>query len=342
MSVNSRYTDTGRAREMAATSSHPYQHRGGAPPVSTERDGDPYYEDSTSSSDEDLEMAGSEADTRRLLDQRNEAGYPATLSATSASLYPQLAAQGVDYHGQPLVPGLPGNVAGHHNAQYGSVSSSLPSQGRNKTKRKRYRLPFLILLFFDCGLVIFLSIISYDSKKSKMDDPIPQLAYFSMDLKSNYFDLVLLAILRLVLNSLLYLLMGWVTRAIMGATTIASAIYVPLKAYYCWPLTSSEDGDFQDIPILLILFVSFVMPWAEAFFFEFKYLPAELGRLSTVSWKRWEFWLWPRALVRPDISDPPSLPDVTAQQQQVHRWERFLSAIFSLLIGLCKLSQWVW
>ena len=149
---------------MAATSSHPYQHRGGAPPVSTERDGDPYYEDSTSSSDEDLEMAGSEADTRRLLDQRNEAGYPATLSATSASLYPQLAAQGVDYHGQPLVPGLPGNVAGHHNAQYGSVSSSLPSQGRNKTKRKRYRLPFLILLFFDCGLVIFLSIISYDSK----------------------------------------------------------------------------------------------------------------------------------------------------------------------------------
>ena len=58
--------------------------------------------------------------------------------------------------------------------------------------------------------------------------------------------------LRLVLHSLLYLLMGWVTRAIMGvsyiitrkpltchnvhfilqATTIASAIYVPLKAYY--------------------------------------------------------------------------------------------------------------
>jgi hypothetical protein len=316
MSINSRYTDTGRAREMAATSSH----REGAPLVSAERDGDPYYEDSTSSSDEELGMAGSEADTRRLLDPRNEAGYPATLPATSASLYPQLAAQEVDYHGQPLVSSLPGNVAGHQNGQYGSVSSSIPSQGRNKTKRKRYRLPFLILLFFDCGLVIFLSIISYDSTKSKTDDPIPQLAYFSMDLKNNYFDLVLVAMLRLVLNSLLYLLMGWVTRAIMGITTITSAVYVPLKAYYCWPLTSSEDGDFQDIPILLILFISFVMPWAEAFFFEFKYLPAELGRLSTVSWKRWEFWLWPRALVRPDINDPPSLSDVTAaQQQQVHR-----------------------
>ena len=27
-------------------------------------------------------------------------------------------------------------------------------------------------------------------QKSKMEDPIPQLAYFNMDLKNNYFDLV--------------------------------------------------------------------------------------------------------------------------------------------------------
>jgi hypothetical protein len=233
-----------------------------------------YY---TSSEDEERdegegEMEGgeSELDTRRLL-QRGGGGHyatpvPVSSSAAVASLYPQLQALGAaqDPQTAPPVP-----TANGHITQYGSVSSSVPSNERNKAKWKRYRLPFLILLVFDCGLVIFLSIISYDSKKNN-NDPIPKPSYFDMDLRSNYFDLVLLAMLRLFLNALLYIVLAWVTRAVMGVTTIVSAVYVPLKAYYSWPLTSSDNSDFQDIPILLILFVSFVIPWAEAFFFEFK------------------------------------------------------------------------
>ena len=157
MSINSRYTDTTRAREMAATSSHPYNHRGGAAATDGEEDEDPYRY--SSSSDEEPGMAGPEADTRRLIDPRHDADYPGPFPAASD---PQLA-RGIAFHGQPHLPGGPhGNVGGH----YGSVSSSVQSHGRNKMKWKRYRLPFLILLFFDCGLVIFLSIISYDSKVS--------------------------------------------------------------------------------------------------------------------------------------------------------------------------------
>ena len=174
MSINSRYTaaDTGRAREMASTSSvHPSPYHRAPHQGASAADPTSFYEDSSSSSsDEELGMAGGgseAADTRRLLGPRDaEADYPGgPVPPSSSSLYPQLARHhpGVDYHGQP-----PGNVAGGggqgNGAHYGSVSSSLPSQGRNKTKWKRYRLPFLILLFFDCGLVIFLSIISYDSK----------------------------------------------------------------------------------------------------------------------------------------------------------------------------------
>ena len=42
---------------------------------------------------------------------------------------------------------------------YGSVSTLQSAQQKTPTKIKRYRLPFLILLAFDFGMVIFLSII---------------------------------------------------------------------------------------------------------------------------------------------------------------------------------------
>jgi hypothetical protein len=278
-------------------------------------DSSSYY---SSDDEEDALAAGAERGTRRLLHARDHrsshyATEPLPTATAATSLYPQihtLATPPV-----PLAPTMPQVT----HTQYGSVSStSLPSSTRSKPKTKRYRLPFFILLLFDCGLVIFLSIISYDSKRSGFDSPIPKLSYFDMNVKDNYFDLVLLALLRLLLNSLLYLLMGWVTRAVMGLTTLASAVYVPLKAFYCWPITQANDGDFQDVPILLILFVSFVMPWAEAFFFEFKYLPAELSRLRSTSWRQWEIWLWPRALVKDETEDTPSLPDVVGVPPQSH------------------------
>ena len=133
----------------------------------TGRDDDSSSCYSTSSGDED-DMAGPERDRRRLLragsDPRST-NYAAPIPAASspaAGVYPQL---------HTLAPGGQAVVAAsnlaqpHTNTRYGSVSSSsLPSSGRQKPKVKRYRLPFLILLVFDCGLVIFLSIISYDSK----------------------------------------------------------------------------------------------------------------------------------------------------------------------------------
>ena len=42
---------------------------------------------------------------------------------------------------------------------YGSVSTLQSIQQKSAPKTKRYRIPFLILLVFDFGMVIFLSII---------------------------------------------------------------------------------------------------------------------------------------------------------------------------------------
>ncbi len=53
-------------------------------------------------------------------------------------------------------------VGGPWHANYGSVATmnSITSMGRRKPPRKkRYRLPFLILLAFDWGMVIFFSIV---------------------------------------------------------------------------------------------------------------------------------------------------------------------------------------
>ena len=160
MSINSRYTHAAGGREMAATSSQPH---GPAGEGEGEGDCSSYY----SSSEEELGMAGPEEDTRRLLrpdDDGPRYGAPLVV-ASPAALYPGHGDhQGLTHPAAGPVMAA-GNAGGEmHNTQYGSVSSSLPSNGRNKTKWKRYRLPFLILLVFDCGLVIFLSIISYDSK----------------------------------------------------------------------------------------------------------------------------------------------------------------------------------
>ena len=162
MSVNSRYTNAGR--EMAVPSRHGH-HRYHSHHHGRERDEECISY--SSSSEDELGMAGhdEEEDTRRLLRARSGEHYPAPhVSAAPVSVYPQLATLDgrTDYQGPPSVSVAAGN--GGQQTQYGSVSSSLPSHARSKTRWKRYRLPFLILLVFDCGLVIFLSIISYDSK----------------------------------------------------------------------------------------------------------------------------------------------------------------------------------
>ena len=158
MSINSRY----RGREMATTSSR--VHPAGIAGRRDEEDDSSCY-----SSEEDLMDA---QDTSRLLRepsdlQSSRSHYPTPLPNSSTGIYPQLQPMAPE----PSIPAAGAVMAATtapvtHNTQYGSVSdgSSLPSTGRNKPKRKRYRLPFLILLVFDFGLVVFLSIISYDSQ----------------------------------------------------------------------------------------------------------------------------------------------------------------------------------
>ena len=156
MSVNSpsHYLHEGR---MAAVGGAAVRGRG-------QEDGD------SSSYSTDEEMA--EDDTRQLLGERHHPrtadlvsnASPALVPAVPSAVYPQLVP-----HYIPIVPATvpaavmltaDGRVV--HNTQYGSVSSTTPST-RHKPKSKRYRMPFLILLVFDCGLVAFLSIICYES-----------------------------------------------------------------------------------------------------------------------------------------------------------------------------------
>ena len=66
----------------------------------------------------------------------------------------------------------PGSLRPSH---YGSVPPLLPvsadtyPSSRRKSTRKRYRLPFLILLVFDWGLVVFLSIICSEVSDTDCD-----------------------------------------------------------------------------------------------------------------------------------------------------------------------------
>ena len=163
MSINSHY----RGREMATTS-------GRVHPAGIAGRGDDEEDDSSCySSEEDLMDA---QDTSRLLrepgDPRSSRShYETPLPNSSTGIYPQLQPLAPE----PIIPAAGAVMAATtapvtHNTQYGSVSdgSSLPSTGRNNPKKKRYRLPFLILLVFDFGLVVFLSIISYDSQVCKI------------------------------------------------------------------------------------------------------------------------------------------------------------------------------
>ena len=155
MSINSDYL---HGRRMAAFG-------GAAVRGSRTEDGD------SSSYSTDEEMA--EGDMRQLLGERRHPrtanqlvsnASPALLPAMPSAVYPQLVPH--------YIPVAPGTVPGAailtadgrvvHNTQYGSVSSTAPS-ARHKPKTKRYRMPFLILIVFNFGLVAFLSIICYES-----------------------------------------------------------------------------------------------------------------------------------------------------------------------------------
>ena len=131
-------------------------------------DSSSYY----SSEEEDVLAADAERGTRRLLrDQRSShyATEPLPTAAAVTSVYPQIHSLAPATPATPVPAPAAPQVA--HNSRYGSVSSSLPSTTRSKPKTKRYRLPLFILLVFDCGLVIFLSIIAYDSKVNVFAEP---------------------------------------------------------------------------------------------------------------------------------------------------------------------------
>jgi len=55
---------------------------------------------------------------------------------------------------------LPQHQQRDNQTRYGSVSTLQSSPAKKTPSMKRYRLPFLILLVFDWGLVVFLSIIA--------------------------------------------------------------------------------------------------------------------------------------------------------------------------------------
>ena len=60
--------------------------------------------------------------------------------------------------GLPFIPEAPPTVL-TQTTRYGSVSTLQSNQQRKVVRGKRYRLAFLILLAFDLGLIVFLSII---------------------------------------------------------------------------------------------------------------------------------------------------------------------------------------
>ena len=116
-------------------------------------------EEEENSTDDEME----EVDTQRLLRERERATshYATPVPVTSAGVYPQLP----QFVSTPPAAALAaGQVT--HNTQYGSVSSSVPST-RSKPRVKRHRLAFLILLGFNFGLIVFLSIICYDARVSE-------------------------------------------------------------------------------------------------------------------------------------------------------------------------------
>lgn len=154
MNVNSRYVE----REMDPTSVLEPRVGGAAGGrAGQDDDAGSYYSD-----EEPLEE-------RQLLREHGEphshfSHYGTPFSAMPNGIYPQLhslAPPGLGLTHAPIPAAAAPTVA--HTTQYGSVSSSLPSNSRRR-RYKRYRIPFLILLVFDFGLVAFLSIITYDSQ----------------------------------------------------------------------------------------------------------------------------------------------------------------------------------
>lgn len=145
MSINSRY----RERSMATVCGEGLSRQEGK-------------EEEENSTDEEM----GDIDTQRLLRERRDyeptpSQYATPVAATSAGVYPQLPR----FVSTPPAAALAaGQVT--HNTQYGSVSSSVPSS-RSKPRSKRYRLAFLILLGFNFGLIVFLSIICYDAQVSE-------------------------------------------------------------------------------------------------------------------------------------------------------------------------------
>ncbi|XP_003386712.1 PREDICTED: stAR-related lipid transfer protein 3-like [Amphimedon queenslandica] len=182
--------------------------------------------------------------------------------------------------------------------RYGTVLTGTRSNqsGVNGNSRKRFRLSLLIVMSFDATLLAFLSILSYLTLESGS----PFQTYFTnFDIKTSVFDIVVIAIIRFVILFLFYLVLGWVTRIVFVITIVVSTFYVPVKAYFFWTYLNAKDNtDIHYIIVLIFLFAAFVMPWLITFFFEFKFLPAELSRLSTTSWKNCKVWFCPWMLVK--------------------------------------------
>ncbi|KAL5474432.1 hypothetical protein EMCRGX_G026377 [Ephydatia muelleri] len=197
--------------------------------------------------------------------------------------------------------------------------------------QKRYRLPFLILLVFEWAVVIFLSVIVYAEHYHSLCGltatfgvSLPKNCsnYFELCVNTSVFDLVVLSTLVVLGNVIFYLFLGWVTRIVVAVSTILTSLYVPIKGYfYLIDSQFFEDPSKDSVNVILVLImfiVSFAVPWVVTFFFEFKYLPAELARYEITTWKHWKPWLWPRSLPLRQVSSVNHPSTFHAGPRHVH------------------------
>ncbi|XP_064399305.1 stAR-related lipid transfer protein 3-like isoform X2 [Halichondria panicea] len=292
---------------------------------------DSSYNGSTrgSMTDEDLEVARQRLLQAQAEDEEPEVSSIAPLLPAYEPPYQGGVANGFPHTTILVDDQLPDNQS--RTSRYGSMSTTVSTQ-RKTVNEKRYRLPLLILLGFDWGIVVFMSIICFvlngaykigtvkgcippgkaNLSQNMLDNVAPNCTppnYWSLDINQGFFDLVIISTFCVVCNILTYNLLGLVTRIVMAFTTVASACYIPVKTYFLLKNTVNTKDAMYLVSLILLVFVSFVIPWFVAFFFEFKYLPAEKARLYIPSWWSVKAWIWPRAYVIVNHPETPPLPE---------------------------------
>ncbi len=124
---------------------------------------DSSYHGSTrgSMTDEDLEVARQRLLQAQAEDEEPEVSSIAPLLPPHEPPYQGGVANGVPHTTVLIDNQSPGNNDNQsRTSRYGSMSTTISTQ-RKTVNEKRYRLPLLILLGFDWGIVIFMSIICF-------------------------------------------------------------------------------------------------------------------------------------------------------------------------------------